>query len=187
MTYSISHDQWHTSSDDSSYYDSSEYDGSEDMSYICSTGSEYSESDSQSWSLHSRRRAKQRRFSHFSSVQSAILYAHNFVLSIFYNISSPSLPVRPTHECPHVGSISKDGKRNGLGTFYFDNGTVFQGTWRDDFVCDEPGQAWYADGSYYSGEFQSKLRHGSGTMLYKDSSKYEGTWHSDSRRCGNIV
>jgi hypothetical protein len=195
MTNSISHDQWHASSDDSDYddsdyddsdYDDSDYDGSEDMSYIGSAGSEYS-SPLRSWSPHSRRRAKQRRFAHFSSLESAILHAHNFVLSIFYNISSPSLPVRPIHECPYVGSISKDGKRDGLGTFYFDNGTVFQGTWRDDFVCDGPGQAWYADGSYYCGEFQSKLRHGSGTMLYKDSNKYEGTWHSGSRCCGKIV
>jgi hypothetical protein len=190
MTYSISHDQWDTSCDDSDYDDSSEYDGigkitypDEDMPCIGSTGSDYSEC----WSPYARRRTtRQRRLSHFSSVESAILHARNFVLSIFHNISSPTLPLRPILECPYVGAISKDGKRDGLGNFYFDNGTVFQGTWRNDFVCDGPGQAWYADG-YYSGEFQSKRRHGSGTMLYKDKSKYEGTWRNDSRCCGKVV
>ena len=50
MTYSISHDQWDTSCDDSDYDDSSEYDGigkitypDEDMSCLGSTGSDYSE------------------------------------------------------------------------------------------------------------------------------------------------
>ena len=27
-----------------------------------------------------------------------------------------------------------NGKRSGLGTFYFKNGDVFQGTWREDLI-----------------------------------------------------
>lgn len=30
--------------------------------------------------------------------------------------------------------IWHNGKRSGLGTFYFKNGDVFQGTWREDLI-----------------------------------------------------
>ncbi len=119
-------------------------------------------------------------FSHFSSVSSAILLSQKFVLSILHTIPSPVLPTRPMQEAPYDGTVSWCGKRSGPGTFFYNTGTVFKGTWDDD-VLDGQGSSWYADGSFYTGGFRNGKREGSGICIYPDGCKFDGTWRDDTR------
>jgi hypothetical protein len=105
MPYSISCYPLHSSSKGSDYdssvssaYESSEYESSEYESseYESSEyeSSEYESSEYESSEYDSSRVAL------FSSVESAIVHAHNFVLSFFYNIRSPILPIRRIQDSP---------------------------------------------------------------------------------------
>jgi hypothetical protein len=51
-----------------------------------------------------------------SSVESAVVLAKHFVLSIFHKTSSPVAPTRPLQECPYAGSINFNGRPEGRGT-----------------------------------------------------------------------
>ena len=51
----------------------------------------------------------------YSSVQSAVLIAKHFVLSIFFNIPLPVTPTRPIQESPYSGTINVSGRREGHG------------------------------------------------------------------------
>jgi antitoxin component YwqK of YwqJK toxin-antitoxin module len=43
------------------------------------------------------------------------------------------------------------------------------------------GKYWFADGGIYEGTWKDGLRHGHGKQWYKDGRIYEGNWVSDKR------
>ena len=177
-----------SSSSSSIEYDSSSQSDVDSIGSFTSCGSDFDMSGSEdtecSWhqSLSHRRR---RAFVDFSSVESAILHAEKFVLSLFCNIPSPVLPARPIHDCPYYGPINERGKRTGFGTFHYNDGCIFKGMWNEGIRCGGEGEMWYADGSYYKGEFRESLREGNGAITYKNGCKYAGTWRGDIRCTGH--
>ncbi len=71
----------------------------------------------------------------------------------------------------------KDGKRHGQGTLYDSDGfIIYEGEWKDD-KPNGYGTFHYKTGSYYVGEVKVLNRHGLGTMYRKDGSVwYKGEW-----------
>ncbi len=80
---------------------------------------------------------------------------------------------------------------------FYDDGSVFEGQWKDNMRCDGVGKCWYADGSYYTGEFCDSKREGRGTYYYFgglsempcsddcgvmcNNIEFEGLWTNDVR------
>ncbi len=73
----------------------------------------------------------------------------------------------------------KLGKRDGEGTYYFNDGRSYAGEWKNDLEHGR-GKHVFLNGEYV-GEFQYGKRHGKGTYTFKDGRKYVGTWADDKR------
>jgi tetratricopeptide (TPR) repeat protein len=75
----------------------------------------------------------------------------------------------------YVGGFS-DEKPNGDGkATYTDNGTVYEGQWRDG-KQNGFGTFTYKNGNTYKGYLKDGLFDGQGTYTYKDGNIYEGNW-----------
>ncbi len=72
----------------------------------------------------------------------------------------------------------KDGKRNGLGRFYFQDGQGFEGQYVDDIKFG-PGTYRWASGSRYTGYWNDQNRHGWGESVAADGTKKSGFWKDD--------
>jgi hypothetical protein len=141
--------------------------------------------------------SRPRALAHFSSVDSAILHSEVFLMRIFHNHQSSILPLRPLQECSYFGTVNNRGQRTGHGIYFYDDGSVFEGQWKDNVRCDGEGKCWYADGCYYTGEFRNNQREGSGVYNYFGSLsgmpasadcgfmcnniEFEGLWKNDAR------
>ncbi len=64
---------------------------------------------------------------------------------------------------------------NGSGAFYFTNGTVYKGNFKNGKIIGT-GKLAYYDGTNYIGELRLGLPNGNGTMSYADGSKQKGSW-----------
>jgi hypothetical protein len=58
----------------------------------------------------------------------------------------------------------KDDKREGYGTYFYEDGGVYDGMWEDD-NREGWGKMHYVDGSVYEGEWHREMRHGQGILL----------------------
>jgi hypothetical protein len=75
----------------------------------------------------------------------------------------------------------KDGKFNGFGTLYFDDGSKYVGNWKDD-NCWGRGTLYNSDGTKkYEGNYENSLRHGRGILYYDNGNRYEGNWKKGIR------
>ena len=95
-----------------------------------------------------------------------------------------------------------DGKPNGIGTMYYQNGAEYQGHWVDgkrngkgtfsfgktiyegDFVNDiieGKGTVTFETGEQYIGDFKNCRQHGQGVFIYRDGSKYIGEFVGGQR------
>ena len=73
----------------------------------------------------------------------------------------------------------KNGKRNGYGTYEWDNGRVYTGYWKNN-KANGYGSQTYADGTIYEGEYKNgKLV--SGVIYYSDGGVYEGECNGSKR------
>lgn len=69
------------------------------------------------------------------------------------------------------------GNITGKGSFYFDTGEVYQGTWDFNEISGK-GILTYTTGTY-EGEFADSERNGQGTFTWSDGVTYAGAWVSD--------
>ena len=69
------------------------------------------------------------------------------------------------------------GTISGKGSFYFDTGESYTGTWKTNEMSGN-GTFAYTTGTY-NGEFTSNKRNGSGTFTWTNGSKYTGSWSND--------
>merc|ERR1711990_1016591 len=72
----------------------------------------------------------------------------------------------------YILKIKKDGK----GTFYYPDGSIYEGQWTDDRKHGQ-GTYTYPNGDTYEGNWTHDLRNGTGTYTYASSgSRYIGQW-----------
>ncbi|TXB66863.1 M48 family metalloprotease [Vicingus serpentipes] len=71
-----------------------------------------------------------------------------------------------------------NGKRNGHGIYYWNNGDIYKGMWENNFQKGL-GERTYIDGSKYKGNWDRGKKDGFGKMVYNNSSFYSGTWEND--------
>lgn len=69
-----------------------------------------------------------------------------------------------------------NGKRDGTGKCYYNNGNIYSGSWKNDRKNGQGTYKW-ADGSKYIGNWQNDQMHGRGTLFNSDGSIYfSGQW-----------
>ena len=74
----------------------------------------------------------------------------------------------------------KNDKKDGKGTYYFNDGNKYYGDWVED-VRSGVGIFYYQKGDKYEGEFLDGKKHGKGTYFYSNGDKYEGDFVNDER------
>ena len=79
----------------------------------------------------------------------------------------------------YVGSF-KAHKKEGHGTYYFEDGSVYEGDWTDD-LRDGKGKLTYADGDSYEGDFKQGMRCGKGKYKFCNGDEYIGSYLNDLR------
>ena len=62
----------------------------------------------------------------------------------------------------------KDGKKNGMGRWVFNNGEVLLGLWKNNEIV--IGAEKTNSGEIYNGEWKHDRRHGKGIIKYKQGS-----------------
>ncbi len=69
----------------------------------------------------------------------------------------------------------EDGKKEGLGTFKFNDGATYVGEFKND-LREGIGIYYYKDGSSYNGNWKKNEKHGYGIYSYPDNEAYVGEW-----------
>lgn len=73
----------------------------------------------------------------------------------------------------YVGQYNGDGKRHGLGTYTWEDGTVYQGRWRNDLM-EGKGSLKFANGNKYEGNFSKSMPFGMGVYMWANGDVYQG-------------
>ena len=63
---------------------------------------------------------------------------------------------------------------NRYGKYVFENGEVYEGTWREGKMHGRGRLEWFD--SVYDGDFEYGLRTGNGTLKYTSDQVYAGAW-----------
>ncbi len=73
-----------------------------------------------------------------------------------------------------------NGNLQGMGRFDYQNGSIYDGDWRDNKKHGR-GRMIEGDGrSIYNGEWENDLKHGRGTFIQKGTYIIEGVWNKGS-------
>ena len=78
----------------------------------------------------------------------------------------------------YIGTINKEGKYDGKGIFYFKNGDIYEGEYKNGFR-EGKGIYKYANGEKYEGDFIKGKADGFGILYYKSGYYYKGNWKND--------
>lgn len=79
----------------------------------------------------------------------------------------------------YIGEF-RNGKFNGKGTFYHEQGGVYKGHFINNLRQGEGIYVW-SDQSFYDGQWHHNQREGMGIMKYADGGKFIGTWKNNRR------
>ncbi len=79
----------------------------------------------------------------------------------------------------YVGAFS-DGKRHGIGTYYWNSGNRYSGNW-DNGDMHGHGMFFYKDGCCFIGNFVRDKREGRGLFFYPGGEYYNGEYTDDKR------
>ncbi len=83
----------------------------------------------------------------------------------------------------YVGTF-KEGKRNGFGTFYNDNGNKYAGNYKNDKSNGKGTYTW-KNGDKYIGDFMNGKRNGNGKVIWSDGYYLVGTF-KDGKAHGQV-
>ncbi len=78
----------------------------------------------------------------------------------------------------YIGTINKEGKFDGKGIFYFKNGDIYEGDYKNGFR-EGYGTYKYANGEKFEGDFIKGKADGFGIVYYKNGYYYKGNWKND--------
>ena len=88
----------------------------------------------------------------------------------------------------YIGAVNNNEERHGFGKYVWDDGTYYDGEWRNGDMHGHCNRRTYDDGSYYTGAIAYDERHGHGKMTWRDGSYYEGDWRNgDMHGYGKFV
>ncbi|NER33467.1 MAG: hypothetical protein F6J93_05265 [Oscillatoria sp. SIO1A7] len=73
---------------------------------------------------------------------------------------------------------TKDGIREGIGTYFGVNGDKYTGEWRNDMRHGVGSYTW-SNGDLYRGEWRNNLKHGRGVFTGYDGLEKRGIWEND--------
>jgi hypothetical protein len=79
----------------------------------------------------------------------------------------------------YKGQLS-EGKRHGVGIYYYGNGDIYGGDWRND-VFDGSGFYIFNSGERYQGQLRGGKKHGKGKYYYLNGKIYNGNWAFDNK------
>jgi hypothetical protein len=71
-------------------------------------------------------------------------------------------------------------KRHGHGTFNFNNGDIYDGSWVEDKIEGQGIYKW-PNGTKYEGNFSAGLMNGHGKFTWPDGRKYEGLFKNGKK------
>jgi len=74
----------------------------------------------------------------------------------------------------YVGCWS-NGKMEGEGTFFYDNGEIYSGEWLQNKRSGR-GRLEFKNGDFYEGEWLNDCEHGMGSLYYLNGNVYSGLW-----------
>ncbi|WP_281613192.1 hypothetical protein [Flammeovirga sp. SubArs3] len=120
-----------------------------------------------------------------------------FLLINFTSVLGQEISEHPEKD-KYVGQFNGDGQRHGMGTYTWEDGTVYQGKWRNDLM-DGRGSLKFANGNKYEGNFSKGQpfgagvynwangdvfqggfldgkMHGRGILITRSGERHEGTW-----------
>ena len=69
---------------------------------------------------------------------------------------------------------------NGTGTFHYENGTVYEGEWKNNERHGK-GTCTWSDGTKYEGEWQNDKENGQGKCIWANGDRYDGKWSNSIR------
>jgi hypothetical protein len=77
-------------------------------------------------------------------------------------------------------------KKNGLGTFYYVEGFIYEGYWKDDLRHGKGKMVWSPGASLeesYEGDWENDQKHGIGIYRFRidEGTVYEGQWDRNTR------
>ena len=73
-----------------------------------------------------------------------------------------------------------NGKREGKGIFYYNDGGRYEGNWKNNFK-EGKGIDFFINGNRFEGNFKKGKREGKGIVYFNDGNIYEGDWKNDKR------
>ena len=79
----------------------------------------------------------------------------------------------------------KNGKKEGIGIYYFNNGGRYEGEWKND-VQEGKGKDYFDNGDRYEGDFKNGLSEGKGIYYYNNGNKYIGDWKNGQKNGNGI-
>ena len=110
--------------------------------------------------------------------------------------------------CKYIGEY-KDGKKEGKGIYYYEDGGKYVGDFKNDEFngkgiyycnngnryegelkngkCEGKGILYFKSGSIYDGEFKNDRREGKGIYYYNNGDRYEGDWKNDKKDGKGVI
>lgn len=78
----------------------------------------------------------------------------------------------------YTGDRNDVGERNGQGTEFYSDGSLYIGTWKSD-LKDGVGKVIYSNGQVFEGSFVDGERNGEATIIWPDGKSFSGTYKND--------
>jgi hypothetical protein len=82
----------------------------------------------------------------------------------------------------YIGERDEDGKKHGIGTMYYSNGSSFEGQWERGKIGKHGSYRYATTGSVYEGEFLDGKQNGKGKITFENGDIYEGDWVNGKRK-----
>lgn len=75
----------------------------------------------------------------------------------------------------------KNDTKDGSGYMMWENGDIYEGSWKQDLRHGESAYYFYSNGGKFQGDYVNDERHGPGVFYWPDGDRFEGTWQSGGR------
>lgn len=89
-----------------------------------------------------------------------------------------TIEITETEKDPKYIGEKVDNQRNGQGSYYWDDGQVYQGMWENDTMNGKGTLTTISDGRY-EGNYKNGKRSGDGKYYFSNGDVYDGNWEND--------
>ena len=88
---------------------------------------------------------------------------------------SPNFSIKQYKDSLYRGEINTNKKREGCGVVVYENGRIYEGSWKADKRHGR-GFELFANGNTFQGEYKVGKADGKGTYTWLNKEVYEGEW-----------